>query len=89
MAAVEPGYDPPTLFAHEAPGLGVVAVSVAQRGAAGAARVLAHAYPLHPQALGPLLASLAEANCLILVDEDITDIPVGDDVPVAFLAQRG
>ena len=36
-----------------------------------------------------LLASLAEANCLILVDEDITDIPVGDDVPVAFLAQRG
>ncbi|OOG61872.1 hypothetical protein B0E46_14370 [Rhodanobacter sp. B04] len=60
LAAVEPGYDPPTLFAHEAPGLGVVAVSVAQRGAAGAARVLAHAYPLHPQALGPLLASLAE-----------------------------
>jgi molybdopterin molybdotransferase len=36
-----------------------------------------------------LLASLAEANCLILVDEDTTDVAVGDDVPVAFLAQRG
>ncbi|OOG38984.1 hypothetical protein [Rhodanobacter sp. C05] len=60
LAAAEPGYDPPTLFAHEAPGLGVVAVSVAQRSAAGVARVLAHAYPLQPQALGPLLALLAE-----------------------------
>ncbi|MGB5938954.1 MAG: hypothetical protein WBG81_05960, partial [Rhodanobacter sp.] len=29
LAAVEPGFDAPTLFAHEAPGLGVVAVTVA------------------------------------------------------------
>lgn len=60
LAAVEPGYDPPTLFAHEAPGLGVVAISVAQRGEAGGARVLAHAYPLQPQALGVLIPLLAE-----------------------------
>jgi hypothetical protein len=59
LAAVEPGYDPPTLFAHEAPGLGVVAITVAQRGEGGRARVLAHGYPLAPQALGPLLALLA------------------------------
>lgn len=36
-----------------------------------------------------LLASLAEANCLILVDEDVTDVSVGDEVTVCFLAQRG
>ena len=27
-----------------------------------------------------LLASLAEANCLVLVDEDTTEIPVGSEV---------
>lgn len=36
-----------------------------------------------------LLASLAEANCLILVDEDTTDVAVSDEVQVSFLAQRG
>jgi hypothetical protein len=60
LAAVEPGYDPPALFAHEAPGLGVVAITVAQRGEAGRARALAHGYPLQQQALGPLLARLAD-----------------------------
>ena len=50
----------PRLFAHEAPGLGVVAVTVAQPGPAGAPRVLAHGYPLQPQALGPLLQHLAD-----------------------------
>ncbi len=60
LATVEPGYEPPTLFAHEAPGLGVVALTVAQRGNGGAARALAHGYPLQPQALGPLLALLAD-----------------------------
>lgn len=54
------GYDPPTLFAHEAPGLGVVAVTVAQRGAAGRARVMAHGYPLQSVALGPLVTMLAD-----------------------------
>jgi molybdopterin molybdotransferase len=35
-----------------------------------------------------LLAALAEANCLINVDEDLTDVPAGDQVRVTFLAQR-
>lgn len=60
LAAVESAYESPTLFAHEAPGLGVVALTVAQRGNGGAARALAHGYPLQPQALGPLLALLAD-----------------------------
>ncbi len=60
VAMVEPGYDPPALFAHEAPGLGVVAITVAQRSKGGSARALAHGYPLQPQALQPLLVRLAE-----------------------------
>jgi molybdopterin molybdotransferase len=36
-----------------------------------------------------LLASLAEANCLILVDAHATEVPVGQEVAVSFLAQRG
>jgi molybdopterin molybdotransferase len=36
-----------------------------------------------------LLASLAEANCLILVDEETTEVAMGDEVQVSFLAQRG
>ena len=47
-------YDAPVMVAHEAPGLGVVAITVAQRGEGGRARVLAHAYPLQPRALGAL-----------------------------------
>lgn len=35
-----------------------------------------------------LLASLAEANCLVLIDEDTTELPVGTEVAVSFLAQR-
>ncbi|MTD57310.1 molybdotransferase-like divisome protein Glp [Amycolatopsis pithecellobii] len=35
-----------------------------------------------------LLASLAEANCLINVDEDLTEVPAGEQVRVTFLAQR-
>lgn len=35
-----------------------------------------------------LLASLAEANCLVIIDEATTDIAVGSEVPVSFLAQR-
>lgn len=53
-------YGAPALHAHEAAGLGVVAVTVAQRGEGGHARVLAHGYPLHPKALGPLVAALAD-----------------------------
>ncbi len=36
-----------------------------------------------------LLASLAEANCLILVDEETTADVLGEEVQVSFLAQRG
>jgi molybdopterin molybdotransferase len=36
-----------------------------------------------------LLASLAEANCLILVDPDTIEVSVGELVAVSFLAQRG
>jgi len=60
LADVDGAYDAPSLFAHEAAGLGVVAITVAQRGAAGRARVLAHGYPLQPTALGPLVATLAD-----------------------------
>lgn len=35
-----------------------------------------------------LLASLAEANCLIIVDADTTELAVGEDVEVSFLAQK-
>ncbi|MEU7475504.1 gephyrin-like molybdotransferase Glp [Lentzea sp. NPDC042327] len=35
-----------------------------------------------------LLASLAEANCLVMVDEDVTDVSAGEEVRVSFLAQR-
>lgn len=60
FAAADADYDAPALYAHEAPGLGVVAVTLAQRGHGGRARVLAHGYPLHPRALGPLVADLSD-----------------------------
>jgi hypothetical protein len=62
FGTAEPAYDAPALYAHEAPGLGVVAVTLAQRGDGGRARVLAHGYPLHPKALGPLVTELAERH---------------------------
>lgn len=42
-----------------------------------------------PGASSHLLVTLAEANCLVVVDPDVTDIRTGDRVDVAFLAQRG
>lgn len=60
VAAADPTRDPPLLFAHEAAGLGVVAITVAQRDRNGGSCVLAHAYPLGPKALGPLLSRLAD-----------------------------
>ncbi|MER7013325.1 gephyrin-like molybdotransferase Glp [Saccharopolyspora sp. NPDC000359] len=35
-----------------------------------------------------LLASLAEANCLVVVDEEVTEIGAGEEVQVRFLSQR-
>lgn len=62
FGSADEGYDAPALYAHEAPGLGVVAVTLAQRGEGGRARVLAHGYPLHPKALGPLVAELSQRH---------------------------
>ncbi len=62
LAEAEDGYDPPALFGHEAPGLGIVAVTVAQRASGGSVRALAHAYPLQPRALDPLLTLLAHRH---------------------------
>ncbi len=36
-----------------------------------------------------LLATLAEANCLVVVPEEVEQIAAGESVDVAFLAQRG
>jgi hypothetical protein len=62
VAAPDPVLAPHLLVAHEAAGLGTVAVTAAQHGADGRPRLLAHGYPLAPQALGPLVAVLA-ARC--------------------------
>ena len=42
-----------------------------------------------PGASSHLLATLAEANCLAVIDSDVTEVRTGDEVEVAFLAQRG
>lgn len=58
IAEADPALPPAELYAHEAAGLGMAAVTVAQP-SAGKARILAHGYPLAPSALGPLLDALA------------------------------
>jgi molybdopterin molybdotransferase len=42
-----------------------------------------------PGASSHLLATLAEANCLVMVPSDTEQIRTGEVVSVAFLAQRG
>jgi molybdopterin molybdotransferase len=42
-----------------------------------------------PGASSHLLATLAEANCLVIVPTDVDEVRTGDTVDVAFLAQRG
>ena len=42
-----------------------------------------------PGASSHLLATLAEANCLVVVPTDAEQIRTGEVVDVAFLAQRG
>ncbi len=42
-----------------------------------------------PGAASHLLATLAEANCLVIVPSDAEQIRTGETVDVAFLAQRG
>ena len=58
VAEADPALPPPMLYAHEAAGLGMAAITVAQP-TPGKARVLAHGYPLAPDALAPLLDALA------------------------------
>ncbi|MDQ0009441.1 hypothetical protein J2T07_001618 [Luteibacter jiangsuensis] len=58
VADADPALPAPAIYAHEAPGLGMAALTVAQP-AAGKARILAHGYPLAPDALAPLLDTLA------------------------------
>lgn len=58
VAGAQPARGTPRLVAHQAPGLGTVAVSVIQSGG-GQAHVLAHAFPL-AAGLAPLLTGLAE-----------------------------
>ena len=43
----------------------------------------------NPNGSSHLLASLAEANCLVMVPSDVAEIDAGEFVDVAFLAQRG
>ena len=42
-----------------------------------------------PSGSSHLLASLAEANCLVIVPDDVAEVAAGEFVDVAFLAQRG
>jgi molybdopterin molybdotransferase len=42
-----------------------------------------------PGASTHLLATLAEANCLVIVPPDVDEVRTGETVDVAFLAQRG
>lgn len=50
---------------------------------------LVQAFGATPGASSHLLATLAEANCLVIVDAEVTEVRTGDEVDVAFLAQRG
>jgi hypothetical protein len=79
LAVAEPGDGPPTIVAHEAPGLGVIALTVAQRGEGGRARVLVHAYPLQPQVIGPLLALLADRHHAAVELHALGRISLDDD----------
>jgi len=42
-----------------------------------------------PGASSHLLATLAEANCLVVVPAEVEQVRTGEIVDVAFLAQRG
>lgn len=42
-----------------------------------------------PGSSSHLLATLAEANCLVVIEPGVTEIRTGEEVDVSFLAQRG
>jgi hypothetical protein len=79
LAEPDPAGAPPTLFAHEAPGLGMVAITAAQRGDDGRAHLLAHGYPLHPGALSPLLARMAGDYAVAADLHALGQVVLGDD----------
>lgn len=55
----------------------------------GSGDYLVEAIGESPGGSSHLLASLAEANCLVVVPSEVAEIPAGEFVDVAFLAQRG
>lgn len=55
----------------------------------GSGDYLVEAIGESPGGSSHLLASLAEANCLVVVPSKVAEIPAGEFVDVAFLAQRG
>lgn len=91
LADTDPALPAPTLYAHEARGLGVVVITVAQAVAAGTARVLAHAWPLDQAALDHGVAQLAarfgaspqlQRLGRIVFDAAGTELAVADATPV-------
>jgi hypothetical protein len=86
VAEADPAFAPPVLIAHEAPALGTVAVSATQARAEGRPLLLAHGYPLLPQALGSLVGMLAarygiepalHAQGRVVLDENGLSAPAG------------
>ncbi|UXI68551.1 hypothetical protein [Tahibacter amnicola] len=60
LAVVDPSLPPARLFAHEARGLGIVAVTAAQPIGSSAWRILAHAWPLDTTSLAALTTHFAD-----------------------------
>ena len=87
IAEADPALPPAQLYAHEARGLGLVVVSVAQPRVQAAARLLAQAWPVDPAQLDTALAQLAarygaapslqRLGC-ILLDAAAADLAVPD-----------
>ncbi|MCZ4076480.1 molybdopterin molybdotransferase MoeA [Rhodococcus sp. H36-A4] len=55
----------------------------------GSGEYLVQALGGAPGSSSHLLATLAEANCLVVIEPNVTEIRTGEEVDVAFLAQRG
>lgn len=66
-----PTFGKPRLFAHQARGLGVVAVTVAQTQGSAEPRILAHGFPLAGDAMETMLQAL---HARYDADETITDL---------------
>jgi len=91
IADIDPALPPAQLYAHEARGLGVVVITVAQVAPNGTVRVLAHAWPLDQSALDHGVVQLAarfgaspqlQRLGRIVFDAAGTDLAISDAVPV-------